>query len=104
MTVKDFIDEALTKGQIVALVSLDVKAAFDAAWWPSILKALKDFNCPRNLYNLTKKYFSDRSAFILTNSLRIDRTLTNGCPQVSCCGPGYWNIQFNSILNLNFAK
>jgi hypothetical protein len=59
MAVKDFIDEALTKGQIV-LVSLDVKGAFDAVWWPSILKALKDFYCPRNLYNLTKKYFSGK--------------------------------------------
>jgi hypothetical protein len=29
----DFIEEALTKGQIVALVSLDVKGAFDAGWW-----------------------------------------------------------------------
>jgi len=32
MTVNDFIDKALTKGHIVALVSLDVKGAFDAAW------------------------------------------------------------------------
>jgi len=31
MAVKDFIDEVLTKGQIVALVSLDVKGAFDVA-------------------------------------------------------------------------
>jgi hypothetical protein len=46
MAVKDFIDEALTRGQIVALVSLDVKGAFDAAWWPSILKTLKDFTVP----------------------------------------------------------
>ena len=32
MPVKDFINEALTKGQTVALVSLFVKGAFDAAW------------------------------------------------------------------------
>ena len=36
--------------------------------------------------------------------MRIDTTVTKGCPQGSCCGPGYWNIQFNSKLNLNFAK
>jgi hypothetical protein len=59
MAVKNFIDEALRKDRIVALVSLDVKGAFDAAWWPSILKALKDFQCPRNLYNLTRNYFSE---------------------------------------------
>ena len=22
----------------------------------------------------------------------------------SCCGPGYWNIQYNSLLNLQFTK
>jgi hypothetical protein len=33
---KDFTDEALTKGQIAAIVSLNVKGAFDTAWGPSI--------------------------------------------------------------------
>ena len=46
MAVEDFIDEALTKEQIVALVSLDVKGAFDAVWGRSVVKALKDFHCP----------------------------------------------------------
>ena len=69
---KDFIDETLTKGQIVALVSLDVKGAFDAAWGQSVIKALEDFYCPWNLYNLTKNYFTERMAFIATNSIRID--------------------------------
>jgi hypothetical protein len=81
MAVNDFIDEALTKGHIVALVSLDVKGAFDAAWWPSILKALKDFQCPRNLYNLTRNYFSDRTAFISTNSMKIETTIKKGFPK-----------------------
>jgi hypothetical protein len=49
MAVKNFIDKALTKGHIVALVSHDVKGAFDAAWWPSILKALKDFQCKKSI-------------------------------------------------------
>jgi hypothetical protein len=49
MAIMDFIDEALTKWQIVALVSLDVRGVFDAAWWLSILKILKDFHCLRNL-------------------------------------------------------
>jgi hypothetical protein len=74
MAVKDFIDEALTKGHIVALVSLDVKGAFDAEWWPSILKALKDFQCSRNLFKLTRNYFSDRSAFISSNSMSIEKS------------------------------
>jgi hypothetical protein len=47
MAVKDFIEEALTKGQIIALVRLDVKGAFDATWWQSILKAFKAFQCSK---------------------------------------------------------
>jgi len=49
MAVKNITDEALTKGQIVALVSLDVKGAFDAAWWPVILKVMKDFSLSQKL-------------------------------------------------------
>jgi hypothetical protein len=87
MAAKDFIEETLTKGQIVTLVSLDVKGAFDSPWWPSILQAFKEFQCPRKLYNPTKNYFCERSAFISTNSMRIETTVHKGCPQVSCCGP-----------------
>ena len=34
----------------------------------------------------------------------MERELTKGCPQGSCCGPGFWNIQYNSLLNLEFGK
>ena len=34
----------------------------------------------------------------------MEREVNKGCPQGSCCGPGFWNIQFNSLLNLKFGK
>jgi hypothetical protein len=40
MEVKEFIKEGLAAGEVTALISLDVKEAFDAAWWPSILNGL----------------------------------------------------------------
>ena len=58
MAVKGFVEEGLAAGEIIALISLDVKGAFDAAWWPSILNGLKAYNCPKNLFNLSKSYFS----------------------------------------------
>jgi len=73
MTVKEFIEEGLRKGLITIVVSLDVKGAFDAAWWPSILIALKDFNCPRNIYYLTKSYFGHRTAVMSTSTVQIVR-------------------------------
>jgi len=104
MAVKEFVKKALAAGDIVALISLDVKGAFDAAWWPSILNGLKDYNCSKNLYNLSKSYFSDRSASISSNNIVLHKTVTKGAPQGSCCGPGYWNIQYNSLLNTPFMK
>ncbi|GFG35110.1 hypothetical protein Cfor_01406, partial [Coptotermes formosanus] len=94
----------MREGHIAILVSLDVKGAFDAAWWPSTLKTLKELKCPKNLYNLAKSYFSERTATLSTNTMQMERDVTKGCPQGSCCGPGFWNIQFNSLLNLNFGK
>jgi hypothetical protein len=34
----------------------------------------------------------------------VEREVSKGCPQGSCCGPGLWNIQYNSLLNLKFRK
>jgi retron-type reverse transcriptase len=63
LEVKEYLEEGLREGNIAILVSLDVKGAFDAAWWPSILNTLKEFNCPKNLYNLAKSYFSEGQQF-----------------------------------------
>jgi hypothetical protein len=99
---KEFADEGLRRGLITILVSLDVKGAFGATWWPNILKILKDLNCPKNLHYLTKSYLSQRTAVMTTNTLQVVREVSKRCPQGSCCGPGLWNIQYNPLLNLEF--
>ena len=104
MAVKNKVDEGLKAGEVITLVSLDIKTAFDAAWWPNIIKSLQDCGCRRNLYYLLKSYLNQRSAILSTSSIKMERAISRGCPQVSCCGPGLWNIQYNSLLNLNFAK
>jgi hypothetical protein len=93
MELKDFFNECLAAGEVIVLVRLDVKWAFDAAWWPSILNRLRASGCPKNLYDLTKSYFGRRTAILSTNSVRLERELSKGCPQGSCCGPGFWNIR-----------
>ena len=80
----------------------DVKGAFDAGWWPTILLGLKNFKYPKNLYRTVRTYFSERTATLTTNTATFEREVTKGCPQGSCCGPGFWNVQYNSQLNLNF--
>jgi hypothetical protein len=61
MAVKQFIEPELERGRVVIMASLDVKVAFDAAWWPAILKGLRDAKCPQNLYQLTQEYFREKS-------------------------------------------
>jgi hypothetical protein len=104
MAVKDFVETVLVAGEVIVLVSLDVKYAFNAAWWPSILNGLKACGCPKNLYNLTKSYFSQRTAILSTNSIRLEKEVSKECSQGSCCGPGFWCVMYNSLLNLKFTR
>ena len=86
------------------MISLDVKGAFDAAWWPRILCNLSNLRCPRNLFNLTQNYFSNRVVIFHANTFKVERKVSMGCPQGSCCGPGFWNILYNAALNLEFSS
>ena len=101
MEIKEIVKEGLAAGEVTALVSLDVKGAFDTAWWPGILKELRACGCPKNVYELTKSYFTQRTATLSTNSLRLERGISKGTQGV-LLWPGFWNIQYNSLLNLNY--
>ena len=69
LVAEEFVRENLQQRNYVVIVSLDVKGAFDAAWWPSILSSLRDLRCPKNLYILTQSYLSDRIViFTLTHT------------------------------------
>jgi len=67
-------------------------------------KGLKDSGCPRNLFYLSQGYFSQRTAVMSTNSVSVERRVTKGCPQGSCCGPGFRNLLYNSLLKMEFTS
>jgi len=104
MEAKKCIEQVLENRGVVIMTSLDVKGAIDAAFWPSILHGFKELSCPRNLYNLSKGYFSHRIAVMTTNNVSIKRSVTKGCPQGSCYRPGFWNVLYNSLLNLDLTS
>jgi len=66
------------------------------------LKQLRELKCPKNLYNLSASYFSNRKASLSGNNFSTEKEVPKGCPQGSCCGPGFWNVIYNSLLNLKF--
>ena len=100
MEAKSFIQPILENRGLVIMTSLDVQKAFDSASRPAILQGLRDFSSPRNLYILSKEFFSNRKAVINTKTFITERHITKGCPQGSCSGPGFWNILYNSLLTL----
>jgi len=104
MSAKDFVHTHLLRRNVVIMTSLDVQGAFDAAWWPEILNKLRDLQCPGNLYDLTRSYFSDKVAILSANTYRKETKVTKGCPQGSCCGPGFWNLLYNAHLDLDFTS
>jgi len=104
MAIKYFIKESLEAGKVIVLVSLDVQGAFYAAWWPGVLREMKVWKCSRYLYKLAMSYFTQRTAALTKNSLRIEKEVTRRFPQGACCGPGFWNLQFNSHMKINFME
>jgi len=93
MVVKEIVQDSLAAEDVITLVNLDVQGAYDAACWLAILKEMIECGSPKYLYKITKKCFTERTAILATNSIRMEKDLSRGCPQGSCNAPGYWNLQ-----------
>ena len=89
MAVKQYALSHMQQRNYVIIVNLDVQGEFDSAWWPSILCNLRALNCPRNLYNLARSYFSKRVAILHTNTYKVEIKVMARCPQGTCYGPGF---------------
>jgi hypothetical protein len=79
-TLKDYVQSSIDEGLYVAVISLDIREAFDSAWWPVILASLRQISCPGNLYRLSGSYFKDRTAIISMNNSVTQRHISKDCP------------------------
>ena len=104
MEVRQYIEPHISNGGVAIIISLDVRGAFGSAWWPAILQRLRDIKCPRNLYHLVKDYLKERKVVMTMNNTRVEKAITRGCPQGAPSGPGLWNIQYDTVLNLQYKK
>ena len=43
-------------------------------------------------------------AILHTNTYRVERKVTAGCPQGLCCGLGFWNVLYNDLLNMKYSR
>ena len=65
---------------------------------------LKRLQLPKKSVKLSKEFFNNRTVVMATKNYTIERRITKGYRQVSCSGPGFWNILYNSLLTLELTS
>ena len=84
----------------VALLSFDIKGAFNAAWWPKAIVALRailDNNT--SLLGILEDYFNKRYAEVSYGTLSRKIQCERGCIQGSILGPIIWNLVMNDVFD-----
>ncbi|GFW97728.1 hypothetical protein TNCV_1424921 [Trichonephila clavipes] len=96
--VQPLLPEGKKRNLHTVLVFLDIKSAFDNAWWPGILSLLKRSSIPGNLFAVISSFLKDRSVTLSLGHSSKENFLNKGCPQGSVSGPFLWNVIINDFL------
>ena len=97
-TLMQKIADAKQRKQHVIGVSLDIKAAFDNAWWPALMERLRRTRCPGNVHRLISSYLDERTVNLDYADAHCSKSMTKGCVQGSVCGPTFWNLVLDELL------
>jgi hypothetical protein len=98
------IQSAKSRGLQVMAVSLDIKSAFDNAWWPALLNGLLNRNIKTNIYRLVQHYLIDRKVTLDYAGETVSKITSKGCVQGSVCGPTFWNVILDDIFKVELPE
>ena len=97
-TLTQKIADAKQRKQHVIGVSLDIKAAFDNAWWPALHERLRRTHCSKNVHRLITTYLDGRTVSLDYADASASKSMSKGCVQGSVCGPTFWNLVLDELL------
>ncbi|GBM61502.1 Putative protein in type-1 retrotransposable element R1DM [Araneus ventricosus] len=101
LAIQNIVDIIREKTHHIALISLDIKSAFDNMNWSVLFKLFDDLNFPKFFRNFIFHYLNNRTVSFSSEIENISRTCFRGCPQGSVVAPTIWNIYINPILERN---
>ena len=87
--------EAKNKNMWCALITIDIKNAFNQASWEKIITKLKNRGVSEYLVNTIASYLSERKIQI---SPKQKEHIGGGVPQGSVLGPTLWNVLYDDIF------
>lgn len=90
--------------RLCAMLTLDVRNAFNSASWQHILDALRQRGIDESIINIVSSYLSDRLIILEAQGVAKTKTINSGIPQGSILGPTLWNILYNDLLETEFTQ
>ncbi|GBM34636.1 Putative protein in type-1 retrotransposable element R1DM, partial [Araneus ventricosus] len=95
--VNNFISTTKNEKQVICMISLDIKNAFNSIKWADLINLLQKYNTPSKLVKIFDSFLKERSV-ILNNGDRWNYNI--GVPQGSSCGPILWLLVAKEELDM----